>query len=184
MHERRFHGNIGRLRSPDRLELLEVDRVVELCLVTFPARNMLDVGTGTGIFAEAFAEHGLKVSGIDANPDMLESAQAFVPEGHFQIAPAEAIPFQDASFDLVFLGHVLHEADDPLAALREARRVARQAVAVLEWPYQEDAHGPQLAHRLKPEAIYALAEQSGFQHIDFHMLTHMSLYFMKVTPFS
>jgi ubiquinone/menaquinone biosynthesis C-methylase UbiE len=182
MHERRFHGNIERLRSPERLERLEVDRVVELCLGIFPARSMLDVGAGTGIFAEAFAKLGLKVSGIDANPEMLESARVFVPEGRFQTAPAEAIPFRDASFDLVFLGHVLHEADDPLAALREARRVARQGVAVLEWPYIEEAHGPQLAHRLKPETVHALAEQSGFEHIDLHILTHMSLYCMKFTP--
>jgi SAM-dependent methyltransferase len=184
MHERRFQGDIGRLRSPERLELLEVDRVVGLCLETFPARSMLDVGTGTGIFAEAFAKRGLEVSGIDANPDMLAAARGFVPGGRFQIAPAEAIPFQEASFDLIFLSHVLHEADDPLAALREARRVARQAVAVLEWPYIEEASGPQIAHRLKPEAIQALAEQSGFQHIDFHMLTHMWLYCMKVIPLS
>ena len=34
------------------------------------------------------------------------------------------------------LGHVLHETDDPVAALVEARRAARLRVVVLEWPYR------------------------------------------------
>jgi len=34
------------------------------------------------------------------------------------------MPFPDGAFDLVFMGLLLHEADDNLAALREAQRVA------------------------------------------------------------
>lgn len=50
-------------------------------------------------------------------------------DGAVKLAPSEQISFPDCSFDLVFLGHVLHEADDPLTALQEARRVTRQRVA-------------------------------------------------------
>jgi SAM-dependent methyltransferase len=134
-HERRFHGAPEMLRSPSRIELLEVERVVALCLEGIAAQIALDVGTGPGIFAEEFSTQGLEVTGIDANPAMLEAARRYVPQGWFVLAPAEAIPYPNGAFDLVFLGHILHEADDPLMALQEAWRVARQRVTVLEWPH-------------------------------------------------
>ena len=97
-------------------------------------RNVLDVGTGTGLFAESFSERGLEVSGLDANPEMLVAAHQFVPKGIFREGTAEALPYPDSSFDLVFLGLVLHESDEPLKTLKEARRVARKRVCILEWP--------------------------------------------------
>ena len=56
MHERRFTGDVERLRAPERIARLEVDRVVNLCLEGTRVDNVLDVGTGSGIFAEAFSE--------------------------------------------------------------------------------------------------------------------------------
>jgi ubiquinone/menaquinone biosynthesis C-methylase UbiE len=180
MHERRFKADMKLLRSSSRMELLEVDRVVKLCLERFDAQNVLDVGTGTGLFAETFASKGLEVTGIDANPEMVEAAQLYVPQSHFQQAAAEKIPFPDKMFDLVFLGLVLHETDDPLLALKEARRLAELGVAVLEWSYQEEEHGPPLAHRLKPEDIEALAQRAGFQGVDLVPLKHLMLYSITV----
>ncbi len=45
MHERRYNGEIERLRAPQRLVLLEVDHVVNLCLEGIHAVNVLDIGT-------------------------------------------------------------------------------------------------------------------------------------------
>jgi len=179
MHERRFRGEMKMLRTPDRVKLLEVERVIKLCLETFTARTVLDVGTGTGLFAEGFAAQGLEVTGIDANPEMIEAARRFVPQAHFRRAPAELLPYSEDTFDLVFLGLVLHETDDALSALREAHRVARLGVAVLEWPYQEAAYGPPLAHRLRPETVISLAQIAGFQNIDTLPLTQLVLYRLR-----
>jgi ubiquinone/menaquinone biosynthesis C-methylase UbiE len=176
MHERRFHGRLELLRSPDRLALLEVQPVVSLCLEGIAARSVLDVGTGTGVFAEAFVAQGLEVTGIDANANMIEAAQRLVPHARFEQAPVEDIPLPDGAFDLVFLGLVLHEADDALQALCEARRVARMRVAVLEWPYQEQEQGPPLAHRLRSEQIEAMALAAGFLQVEALPLAHLVLY--------
>ena len=54
MHERRFKGEVERLRAPERIQRIEVDRVVNLCLEGVRADSVLDVGTGSAIFAEAF----------------------------------------------------------------------------------------------------------------------------------
>jgi ubiquinone/menaquinone biosynthesis C-methylase UbiE len=125
------------LRTPERVERLEFERVVGLCLEKGQFENVLDVGTGSGLFAEAFAECGLQVSGVDVNPEMLVSTRRFVSEGDFREGTAEALPFSDDSFDLVFLGVVLHESDDVLKTLQETLRVARKQVCILEWPYRD-----------------------------------------------
>jgi len=179
-HERRFQGTAERLRSPERLARLEVSRVIGLCLEGIQAHSVLDVGTGAGVFAEAFAAQGLSVAGIDTNAELLEAARAYVPAGVFREGEAEALPYVDGAFDLAFLGLVLHETDRPLDALREARRVARLRVAVLEWPYREGTLGPPLAHRLSPERIAELAQQAGFAQVEQVGLEHVVLY--RLTP--
>jgi ubiquinone/menaquinone biosynthesis C-methylase UbiE len=175
-HEKRFAGDIGRLRAPERVERLQVARVTDLCLEGGGLRNVLDVGTGTGLFAEAFAGRGLAVAGVDANAEMIVAAQAYVPTGEFREAPAEALPYPWGAFDLVFLGLLLHESDDAPQVLREARRVARKRVAVLEWAYQESPYGPPLAHRLDPATLMEAIRQAGFAHTETWPLTHLVLY--------
>lgn len=172
----RFSGSVDNLRAPHRLALLEVGRVVDLCLEGIEVATVLDVGTGSGVFAEEFARRGLLPTGIDVNPDMLVVARQHVPSAQFTEAPADALPFDDGAFDLVFLGHILHEVDDPVLALKEAHRVARGRVAVLEWPYRAEEHGPPLEHRLRDEDITAFAREAGLRHVERIALTHMALY--------
>ena len=84
MHERRYTAEVDRLRSPQRIELMEVERVADLAIEGIEITNVLDVGTGSGIFAEAFAKRGCSVTGIDPNPAMLQAAQEFVKVEHFE----------------------------------------------------------------------------------------------------
>ena len=180
MHEKRFEGDINRLRSPERVERLEVERVVGLCLENGQAKNMLDVGVGTALFAEAFAQHGLEVAGVDANPEMLPAAAQYVPAGDFRQATAEALPWPDGSFDLVFLGVVLHEADDTLKAIKDARRVARQRVCILEWPYRDGVFGPPLADRLNPDKLADMFQKAGFRKWKLTELSNTVFYLLEV----
>jgi SAM-dependent methyltransferase len=174
-HEKRYGAAAEKLRAPARMALLEIPRVVSLCTEGIAAVRVLDVGTGTGVFAEAFARAGCEVTGIDPNEDLLAVARSQV-SGVFLVAAAESLPFADDSFDLVMMGHVLHETDNPTVAFREARRVARRRVAVLEWPYVDEGRGPPLAHRLQESEIRAHAREAGFEIIDLTVLSHMHLY--------
>jgi SAM-dependent methyltransferase len=176
MHEKRFDGEIERLRAPARVERLEVERVVTYCLDAAPLKDVLDVGTGTGLFAEAFSERGLEVSGVDANPEMVEAARQFVPEGDFRESTAEALPYPDASFDLVFFGLVLHESDEPLQVLQEAWRVTKNRACILEWPYRDEEFGPPLAHRINPEQLTHLIHKAGFSQWEFQALSNTMVY--------
>ena len=180
MHEKQFEGNIDRLRAPDRVERLEVERVVDLCLENETIDSVLDVGTGTALFAEAFSKRGLVVSGIDANLEMVAAAGLFVPKGDFQEGIAEELPYTDGSFDLVYLGLVLHESDEPLKTLSEARRVSRKRVCILEWPYREQPFGPPLTDRLDPIELTSLFHKAGFRKWKVIELSNTSFYQLEV----
>lgn len=177
MHEKRFNREIERLRDPERVARLEIDRVISLVLENLKeARSVLDVGCGSGLFAEQFAAQGLRVTGLDANPEMLPAAQAYVPDGIFREGIAEKLPFADAAFDVVFMGVVLHETDDTLAAMTEAHRVVRKRLAVLEWPDEEQTFGPPREHRLSLERITSLATQAWFKTVEQIRLKNLTLY--------
>ena len=177
MHEKRFHRDLSTLRDPQRVSRLEVPRVVNLSLedLANPA-SVLDIGAGTGLFSQEFAGHGLAVSGLDANPRALELAREFVPSGQFREGIAESLPFAENEFDLVFMGLVLHETDDLLKALQEARRVIKQRLAILEWPYEANEFGPPLKHRVSPEQIKFLGQKAGFKSIEQIALNELALY--------
>ncbi len=180
MNDGKFNGPKSLLRSPERLKLLEVDRVADLSIEGIEVDRVLDVGTGTGIFAEAFAARGLTTYGIDRSSEMVVIAKSHVPAADFHQAEAGDIPFDDDYFELVFMGLVLHEIDDPLAALKEARRLSSLRVAVLEWPPREEQLGPPLQRRLSPEDVAALAQEAGYAGVETIQLDHMLLYRLSV----
>ncbi len=78
------------------------------------------------------------------------------------------------------MGLVLHETDDLLKSLQEARRVASQRVAVLEWPYRVEDFGPGLEERIPPEMMASLSKQAGFVELETFPLEKLVLYVMQV----
>jgi ubiquinone/menaquinone biosynthesis C-methylase UbiE len=180
MHEKRFNREIDRLRDPERIARLEVVKVINLALEGLDdIRTVLDLGTGSGVFAEQFESSGLRVTGIDVNPEMIKAARIYVPRGHFQAGTAESLPFPNTSFDLVFMGLLLHETDDPVTAMKEAHRVALKRVAILEWPDEDQEFGPRREDRLSQKKLFSLAEQAGFKKVTSHFLEKFVLYIAK-----
>jgi hypothetical protein len=78
------------------------------------------------------------------------------------------------------MGLVLHESDEPLKVLSEARRVTRNRVGILEWIYREESFGPPLAHRVAPDALEQWVQAAGFLKVETLPLTHLVLY--RLTP--
>ncbi|MDN5278777.1 MAG: hypothetical protein PWR01_2742 [Clostridiales bacterium] len=179
MNEKVFNGDVNKLRSPERRQRLQVERVVNYCLAGLEIKSVLDIGTGTGLFAEEFSNRSLVVKGIDCNEQFLEIAQQHAPNAKFRKAVAENLPFDSGSYDLVFMGHVLHEADDPLKAMQEAVRVMRKRVAILEWPYVEQEMGPPLDHRMPEKTVRKLGEDAGLGLCDVIQMQVMQLYIFE-----
>ena len=63
--------------------------------------STLDVACGTGDMAIELLKRGSSVTGIDLSEEMLAIARSKTAEANFQLANAEALPFDDASFDAV-----------------------------------------------------------------------------------
>lgn len=97
-----------------------------------PGESLLDVGCGTGFFTRALAGAGLSlVAGLDINADWLQFArQQKGPQLHYLRADACALPFADASFDLVISTTALCFIEDERAALQEMVRIARRRLAI------------------------------------------------------
>ena len=110
--------------------------------------RMLDVGCGAGLAAQLAAQLGAEVSGIDAAPAFVEIAHERVPKGNFRIGDMEELPYEEASFDVVTGFNSFQHAANPVAALKEAKRVVRHGgrVAVVIWGrYQDCDHAPVMA---------------------------------------
>ena len=87
--------------------------------------RLLDVACGTGLLSGAAAERGLNVVGVDFARSMIAEAKRKRRNGEFHVGDAEALAFEDASFDVVTcLFGLLHLAD-PDAAIAQAFRVLK-----------------------------------------------------------
>ncbi|MHB8578288.1 MAG: class I SAM-dependent methyltransferase [Ignavibacteriaceae bacterium] len=177
-NDRVFNQGADRLRTPERVERLEIERVVNSSLEGKKIQSVLDIGTGSGLFAEAFQQRKLKIAGVDSNQSMVDAAKEFLPDSAIQVAPAEALPFNDNSFDLTFFGVVFHEVDNYQKAMKEAHRVSAVRTAILEWDYKEEDFGPPIEHRLRSEFVKNLAEEAGYTNFQSIKLKSLVLYLL------
>lgn len=92
-------------------------------LAVQPGERILDLGCGDGQLSARLVATGAIVRGVDASAQMAAAARdrGIVADE----ANAEALPYQDASFDAVFSNAVLHWVRDHDAMLREVKRVLR-----------------------------------------------------------
>jgi SAM-dependent methyltransferase len=90
-----------------------------------PGGRALEVGCGEGRVTRDLRERGHDVTAIDASPTLVRAAAEADPGGSYAVATAEALPFPDASFDLVATYNVLMDLDDVAPAIAEIGRVLR-----------------------------------------------------------
>jgi SAM-dependent methyltransferase len=86
------------------------------------ARTVLNVGAGTG----SYEPPGRDVTAVE--PSALMRAQRPAGAAPCVAAAAEDLPFEDQSFDAAMAFATVHHWQDPVAGLRELRRVARRVV--------------------------------------------------------
>jgi ubiquinone/menaquinone biosynthesis C-methylase UbiE len=103
-----------------------------------PGSRVLDVACGTGVVARhAKPKVGPTgtVTGLDLNPGMLTIARSLDPSIDWQEGNAEALPFADGSFEVVFCQLGLQYFRDRSASLREMRRALARGgrLVVLVW---------------------------------------------------
>ena len=104
--------------------------------------DVVEVGSGTGMFSEALVRHGnaRRVLGVEPSPEMLGRARLLHPGPRidYVAGSAQEIPSPGAAFDLLLLSRVIHHVPDRLACAREAARVLRaDGVVVIRTTFRE-----------------------------------------------
>src|ERR671919_553282 len=192
----RWYDLFGRVISLGRDKAAR-DKLVDLAA---PSRGekVLDVGCGTGTLAMAIKPRvGTgEVHGIDASPEMIQVAQEKSAKNgsdiDFRVALIEAIPFPDASFDLVTSSLMLHHLPDNLKAegFLEIRRVLKPGGRFMAMDFA--AHSPSpLGHLLSifghshGESVVGkllpLLEKAGFSDVADITTQHKNFAFIRAT---
>lgn len=102
-------------------------------LVPATAREVADVGAGTGKYTALLVQRGLHVTAVDPSPDMLGQLRRSMPSVRAIEGTAESTGLGDATFDVVTVAQAWHWCD-PLRASTEAARILRpEGVLGLVW---------------------------------------------------
>ncbi|MBM2831713.1 MAG: 2-heptaprenyl-1,4-naphthoquinone methyltransferase [Dehalococcoidia bacterium] len=149
------------------------DDVVEFAAAPADSR-ILDVATGTGKQAFAYARRGYDVTGIDLTEAMLRIARGKnkYPKVRFQAADATKLPFEDRSFDVSCISFALH--DMPLSirekVLKEMVRVTNPAgtIVVVDYGLPQNRIGRFLIRRFV--SLYEGKYYQGFIRADLRAL--------------
>lgn len=95
-----------------------------------PGQRLLEVGVGTGLTLPLYPR-GQTILGVDYSPPMLAQAQRRLARmgdpAHVRLMRADAasLPFDDASFDVVYAPYMISVVPDPVQVARELRRVCK-----------------------------------------------------------
>jgi SAM-dependent methyltransferase len=142
-------------QSPAHREGPDLDLIVEWAA---GSRTALDVATGGGHVARRLREAGLDVTAVDPAAGMEPDV----------VAPAEQMPFEDESFELVVSRLGAHHFADVRAAVREMARIASRNVIVVDNTFGGDAleeaervRDPSHVRCHSPEQWRALLEDAG-----------------------
>ena len=144
--------------------------------------SVLEVGCGTGAVLAAVARLGVGTRhvGVDmADPTVHldDGARTF----DIQAYDGVRLPFEDASFDLVYSSHVIEHVPNPRGLLDEIRRVARGAI-YLEVPCELHVRASRASlqrtldighiNAYTPESFKLLVQTSGLRLLDSRLFDH------------
>jgi SAM-dependent methyltransferase len=97
--------------------------------VALEGRRILDVGCGIGMYVEKFRRFSHDVHGVDVDPEKVAQASCTLP--NISEAPAEALPFEADTFDVIMLHEVIEHVDDDRRTIEEAVRCLKPGGQVI-----------------------------------------------------
>ena len=135
--------------------------------------HLLDVGCGGGILLRDALATGAKVTGVDHSAEMVRLARERAPGAEVLLATAEELPLTDESFSAVSLSIVLMFLEDPVAALRECRRVLVRGGRIAAYTSSPALRGTPAApeplashaHFYDDRELATLATRAGFADV-------------------
>ncbi len=89
--------------------------------------RFFDAGCGGGGTSVLAAQRGAHINGLDASNALIAIAQERVPQGDFRVGDLEALPYGEKVFDAIVASLSVQYTSNPIAALRELRRVCKSS---------------------------------------------------------
>lgn len=177
---------VALLRAESRLRNPWVAQTIASNLGGEP-KEVLDVGCGAGFLANHLGAEGHRVTGLDASAESLEVAAHYDRSRsvRYEVGDALALPYPDASFDVVCAMDFLEHVEEPSRAIAEAGRVLRPSglfffhtfnrnwlayliiIKAVEWFVKntpEDMHVLRLF--LRPDEVSAMCRASGMTPLE------------------
>jgi SAM-dependent methyltransferase len=102
--------------------------------------RFFDAGCGGGGASRLAMRRGAQVTGLDASAALIAVARERVRQGDFRVGDLENLPFSAGGFDATLASLSVQYAADPVAALRELRRITAPEGSVIigVWGAAED----------------------------------------------
>jgi SAM-dependent methyltransferase len=122
----------GRFLSEQNIDLW-IGLILKYARAAEGAR-LLDLGCGTGRFSIPIAEKlRYSVTGADSSPDMLDIARQKDRNRivNWEVRDAQYLTYPDASFDVIFMSHLLHHCDNPRKVIDDCWRILDERGAIL-----------------------------------------------------
>lgn len=116
---------IAYIDSGDSVRELLLDSVMLRLVGDVTGRRVLDLGCGEGRFCRMLSERGAETVGIDPTRTLVATAASRHPSGSYVRAPAENLPFADASFELAVSYITLVDIEGYREAISEVARVLK-----------------------------------------------------------
>jgi SAM-dependent methyltransferase len=150
--------NIGAIVS-NEIILFEMERFLEQHFQHGAGRSLLDVGAGTKPYAPLYERYFESCTSVDIPQSLHDISAVDV------MASADALPFDDGSFDCIICTEVLEHCPDPRSVLAEVSRVLRPRGRVfLTTPFLRPLHEmPHDYFRFTPSGIAQLANSAGLK---------------------
>ncbi len=141
-----------------------------------PRARYVDLGIGDGLLTLMLAEVAEQVTAVDISPEMLGQLALRAQRRGFQNIDyvegrIEDLPLESGTYDVAVLSQALHHVDDPIVALREARRVLRpggQVLVIDLLAHNEEWVRDKLQHRVlgfTESDLEKLVQRAGFEQV-------------------
>ena len=143
-------------------------------LAVGPGDHVLDIGCGGGLLLRDAMRRGATATGLDHSPDMVDLARERAPGAEVVVGSANALPFPDGAFSAVSMSVVFFFLDDPVGALREARRVLGPGGRLAVYTTSPELRGTGAApepvarngHFYDEAELATLASEAGFRDVE------------------
>lgn len=167
-------AKLEKLNDPARFESLPPDTFLPALGLPEGPSVVVEIGAGTGLFAEAFADRApqatVYVADIaDEAIEWMRANRRGVAEG--RIVPVRSgetrVPLGDALADAVYMINLHHELADPHGSYAEAFRMLKPGgrLLVVDWAARETPKGPPLAVRAVSDVLATVIGGAGFADV-------------------